>query len=179
MSINGGRTQGAVEKIATFLNYCAMVAIALSILLTTADATLRYAFSSGIPGSYHLTEFLLVAMIALPLARCQIIQSHIRVDILIHRIHGRALHMIEFVTLVLAFILFALAAYTTGENAVIAFVKGDFERGIINYPLWPAKSFVPIGIGVFCLTLLVEIYRHAKGMIKPQSVSDEIKSASI
>ena len=87
--------------------------------------------------------------------------------------------MIEFVTLVLAFILFVLAVYTTGENAVIAFVKGDFERGIINYPLWPAKSFVPLGIGVFCLTLLVHIFRHAKGIIKPQSVSDEIESSSI
>ena len=179
MSISGGRAQGAVEKIATFLNYGAMVAIALSILLTIADATLRYAFSSGIPGSYHLSEFLLVAIIALPLARCQIIHSHIRVDILIHRIHGRALHIIEFVSLVLAFSLFAIAVYTTGENAVIAFVKGDFERGIINYPLWPAKSFVPIGIGVFCLTLLVEIFRHAKGIIKPQSVSDKIESGSI
>ena len=179
MSINGGRAQGAVEKIATFLNYCAMVSIALSILLTTADATLRYGFSSGIPGSYHLSEFLLVAMIALPLARCQMIRSHIRIDILIRHIHGRALHIIEFITLVLAFILFALAAYTTGENAVIAFVKGDFERGIINYPLWPAKSFVPIGIGVFCLTLLVDIFRHAKGIVRPQSVSDEIESGSI
>ena len=179
MSISGGRAQGAVEKIATFLNYGAMVAIALSILLTIADATLRYAFSSGIPGSYHLSEFLLVAIIALPLARCQIIHSHIRVDILIRRIHGRALHIIEFLSLVLAFILFALAAYTTGENAVIAFVKGDFERGIINYPLWPAKSFVPIGIGIFCLTLLVDIFRRAKGIIKPQSVSDEIESGSI
>jgi TRAP-type C4-dicarboxylate transport system permease small subunit len=179
MSINGGRAQGAVETIATFLNYFAMGAIALCILLTTADATLRYVFSSGIPGSYHLNEFLLVAIIALPLARCQIIQSHIRVDILIHRIPGRAIHIIEFVSLVLAFILFALAAYTTGENAVIAFIKGDFERGIINYPLWPAKSFVPIGIGVFCLTLLVEIFHHAKGIIKPQSVSDKIESGSI
>jgi len=179
MSINGGRTKGAVEKMATFLNYCAMVAIALSILLTIVDATLRYGFSSGIPGSYHLTEFLLVAIIALPLARCQIIRSHIRIDILIHRIHGRALHIIELVTLLLAFILFALAAYTTGENAIVAFVKGDFERGIINYPLWPAKSFVPIGIGVFCLTLLLDIFHHAKGIIKPQSASDKIESGSI
>jgi len=179
MSINGGRAIGTVEKMASFLNYCAMVAIALSILLTIVDATLRYAFSSGIPGSYHLSEFLLVAIIALPLARCQIIRSHIRVDIMIHRIHGRALHIIEFVTLVLAFILFAVAVYTTGENAVIAFVKGDFERGIINYPLWPAKSFVPIGIGVFCLSLLLDIVRHAKGIIKPQSVPDKIESGSI
>jgi C4-dicarboxylate transporter DctQ subunit len=179
VGINGGRAQTAVERIATLLNYCAMVAIALSILLTTVDATLRYAFSSGIPGSYHLNEFLLVAIIALPLARCQVTHSHIRVDILIHRIHGRALHIIEFVTLVLAFILFATAVYTTGENAVIAFVKGDFERGIINYPLWPAKSFVPLGIGVFCLSLLVDIFCHAKGIIKPQSVSDKIESGSI
>lgn len=179
MSINGGRAQGAVEKIATFLNYCAMMAIALAILVTTVDATLRYAFSSGIPGSYHLNEFLLVAIIALPLARCQLIHTHIRVDILIHRIHGRALHTIEFVTLVLGFILFVLAAYTTGENAVIAYVKGDFERGIINYPLWPSKSFIPIGIGVFCLALLLHIFHHAKGIIKPRSVSDKIESGSI
>jgi C4-dicarboxylate transporter DctQ subunit len=164
---------------ATFLNYCAMVTIALAILVTTVDATLRYVFSSGVPGSYHLNEFFLVAIIALPLARCQLIRSHIRVDILIHRIHGRALHIIEFVTLVLAFILFALAVYTTGENAVIAFVKGDFERGIINYPLWPAKSFIPIGIGVFCLALLADIFRHAKGILKPESISDQIESSSI
>lgn len=179
MSINGGKAERAVKKIANFLNSCAMVAIALAILVTTVDASLRYVFSSGIPGSYHLNEFLLVAIITLPLARCQILRSHIRVDILIHRIHGRALHMIEFVTLVLAFILFVLAAYTTGENAVIAFVKGDFERGIINYPLWPSKSFIPIGIGVFCLALLLHIFQHAKGIINPQSVSDEIKSGSI
>lgn len=179
MSINGGRAQGAVEKMAGFLNYCAMVAIALSILLTIVDATLRYGFSSGIPGSYHLSEFLLVAMIALPLARCQIIHSHIRIDILIHRIHGRSLHIIEFVTLVLAFILFAIATYTTGENAIIAFVKGDFERGIINYPLWPVKSFIPIGVGVFCLALLLDIVHHAKGIVKPQSASDKIESGSI
>jgi len=179
MSIDGGKAQGAVKKIATFLNYCAMVAIALAILLTIADATLRYVFSSGIPGSYHLNEFLLVAIIALPLARCQIMGSHIRVDVLIQHIHGRALHMIEFVTLVLGFILFVLAAYTTGENAVIAFVKGDFERGIINYPLWPAKSFIPIGIGAFCLALLLDIFRRAKGIIKPESVSDKIESGSI
>ena len=179
MSIEGGRAQGIIEKIATFLNYGAMAAIALSILLTIADATLRYCFASGIPGSYHLTEFLLVAMIALPLARCQIIRSHIRVDILIQHIHGRVLHMIEFVTLVLAFILFAVAAYTTGENAVIAFVKGDFVRGIINYPLWPAKSFIPIGVGVFCLALLLDIVYHAKGILKPRNVSDKIESGSI
>jgi C4-dicarboxylate transporter, DctQ subunit len=179
MSINGGRAEKTVKKLAEFLNYCAMVAIALSILLTIVDATLRYGFSSGIPGSYHLSEFLLVAMIALPLARCQIIRSHIRIDILIHRIHGRALHIIEFVTLLLAFILFAVATYTTGENAVIAFVKGDFERGIINYPLWPAKSFVPIGVGVFCLALLLDIVHHVKGIIKPQDASDEIESGSI
>jgi TRAP-type C4-dicarboxylate transport system permease small subunit len=179
MGINGGRAQRGVERIATFLNSCAMAAMALCILLTTVDAILRYVFSSGIPGSYHLNESLLVAIIALPLARCQIKRSHIRVDILIHRIHGRALHMIEFVTLVLAFVLFALAVYTTGENAIIAFVKGDFERGIINYPLWPAKSFVPIGIGLFCLTLLVDIFRHAKGILKPKSVSDKIEASSV
>lgn len=179
MGINGGRTRWAVEKMAALLNYFAMVAIALAILVTIVDATLRYGFSSGIPGSYHLTEFLLVAMIALPLARCQIIRSHIRVDILIQHIHGRALHIIEFVTLVLGLVLFAVAAYTTGENAVIAFVKGDFERGIINYPIWPARSFIPIGIGVFCLALLLDIIHHAKGIIKPRDVSDKIESGSI
>ncbi len=179
MSISRGRAKGAIEKMAVFLNYCAMAAIALCILVTLADATLRYGFSSGIPGSYHLTEFLLVPMIALPLARCQIIRAHIRVDIVIQHIHGRALHIIEFVTLVLGLILFAVAAYTTGENAVIAIVKGDFERGIINYPVWPAKSFIPIGIGVFCLALLFDIVHHAKGIIKPQSVSDKIESGSI
>jgi TRAP-type C4-dicarboxylate transport system permease small subunit len=179
MGVNGGRTRWAVEKLAALLNYFAMIAIALAILVTIVDATLRYGFSSGVPGAYHLTEFLLVAMIALPLARCQMIGAHIRVDILIQHVHGRLLHVIEFVTLILGLILFAVAVYTTGENALLAFVKGDFERGIINYPIWPAKSFIPIGIGAFCFALLLDIVRHAKGIINPKDVSDKIESGSI
>lgn len=166
MSINGGRVEWSMKKVASFLRYAGIGAMAIAMLLTTVDATLRYGFHSGIPASYHLTEYLLVAMIALPLAQTQIEKAHVRVDLFITRIHGRAFHIIEFTTILFALILFALATYFCGKEAIRAFIMGDYEYGIINYPKWPAKWFIPIGTGAFCLSLLVDVVHHARAIFK-------------
>ena len=105
MSINGGKAGWSIKKIASFLKYVGIGAMGIAMLLTTVDATLRYGFHSGIPGGYHLTEYLLVAMIALPLAQVQIEKAHVRVDLFISKIHARAFHIIEFTTILLALIL--------------------------------------------------------------------------
>ena len=166
MSINGGGAEWSLKRVASFLKYVAVVAMGIAMLLTIVDATLRYGFHSGIPAAYHLSEYLLVAIIALPLARVQIEKAHVRVDLLITRIHVRAFHIIEFTTLLLALILFALATYFCGKEALRSFVVGDYEYGIINYPKWPSKWFIPIGTGTFCVVLLVDVVHHARAIFK-------------
>jgi len=166
LSINGGKIDRSVSKLATYLNYGGLGALAIAMLLTTADAILRYLFSGGIPGSYHLNEFLLVAMIALPLAKCQENQAHIRVDFLVARIPPKIFTIIELVTLSFALVLFAVATYTTGQGAIQSYFQGDYVLSTINYPKWPVRSFIPIGTGCLTLRLLLDVVTHFRALFR-------------
>lgn len=162
MGINGVKGELLVNRCARFLNILAIGAVAIAMLLTTVDALLRYIFSAPIPGGYHLIEFLLVAIIAFPLAIGQIEKAHIRVDMLISRIHGKTLIIIELLTIFLALLLFVLATYTTAQEAWRSLSRGDYAPGLIHYPIWPSKAFIPLGTGCFSLRLMVDVVHHVQ-----------------
>ena len=164
--IVGNRLEKIVSRGADVMHFLAMVLIIVAMLLTTVDAIMRFIFSAPIPGAFHLEAFILVALISFPLAYCQKIKAHIRVDLVISRIHGKPFYIIEMITLVFTLILFGLATYTTGEDAWRSFITGNYEMGVVKLPIWPSKAFIPLGTGFLCLVLMVDIGHLTKAIFR-------------
>jgi TRAP-type C4-dicarboxylate transport system permease small subunit len=109
---------------------------------------------------------------------------HIRMDILVERLRGRTLWLIEtlstLVTLGIILLLtrfswvFFRDAYTSGDSTIDA-----------QYLTWPSKVLVPISLGILALRLVVQLLgsirlaidptRELVGVVAPQNVADQAR----
>lgn len=155
-----------VSVISKYLFYIGVGAVAVSGAMTTIDVVARYFLKKPIPGAYQLQEMLLVTLITLPLAYCQEKRIHVRVDILLGRLKGKARSVFELSNVIIALVLFGLAAWTTGQAAWQSFVTKDFYVGTIHYPYWPSKTMLALGTGFLCLRLLIDVTQHGRDLFR-------------
>lgn len=141
----------------------AVVAIAIMMLLTSADAIGRYVFNAPIMGAYELTEkYLMVAAIFLGLSFTFREGIFIRVTFLVDRLPQPFKRISEFVAhlITIGFCLFI--AYASGEQALRA-LSDDTMLSTVAVPIAPAYCLVPLGFLALLVALLIDLPRVRKG----------------
>jgi tripartite ATP-independent transporter DctM subunit len=146
--------QVSVERV--FNGFSAAV-IGFMMVLTTADVVLRYIFNSPLPGVYILCEMLMIGAVYPAAGYVQQQKGHVRVDVVIERIKGIPRSTLELSTLFLALLSFGLVCWQSGHLAREAWITGDHEMGLVEYPYWPAKTVMTLGIGLLCVRLATDI----------------------
>ena len=153
-----GKIQISVEN---FFNGVAAAIVVFMMGLTTVDVVMRYVFNSPIPDVYNLCEMLIVGIVYLAIAYVQQQKSHVRVDVIIDRLQGPPRLAFELGTLILALVGFSLMTWQAGRLAWDAWVTGDYSMGLIEYPFWPSKFAMTLGIGLLCLRFVTDIKHYA------------------
>lgn len=148
------RGQTAVERVLTGIG-AAIVMVMM--FLTSLDVILRYIFKSPLGGAYELQEFLLVGVVFLGLGDIQAMKGHLNVDLLTSRLSPRMQIFFGIVGYVISLVIFSLITWQSGLRAWKAFDTGQIREGIVGYPLWPAKSMIPVGTAFLCLRLIRDI----------------------
>jgi TRAP-type C4-dicarboxylate transport system permease small subunit len=124
--------------------------ITVMMLVTTLDVVLRYIFNSPIPGVYTLIEMLILGAVFPAAAYVQQVQGNVRVDIFIDRVTGNPRTVFELAILFMALAAFALLCWQIGILAWEAWVTGNYEMGIIEWPFWPPMTVMTVGLGLLC-----------------------------
>ena len=91
--------------------------------------------------------------------------GHIRMDILVGRLRGRALWTAEFITTFLVLVLILLLIWGSWAHFQRSF---DFAAPLwsrdssidIKLPIWPAKLIVPVAFSVLALRLMLQLYSY-------------------
>ena len=148
------RVLAATEK---WFAFTGAACVALIMLAVTIQVITRYVFNIQFPGVYESTELLIVAVVYLGLAYIESENGHIKMDLLIDKLHGRKRKVLDVIILLLSIALFIVMTYKTGEYAIHEFIIGDVAMGIITWPLWPSKIFVPVGTALLCVRLVVHL----------------------
>jgi tripartite ATP-independent transporter DctM subunit len=151
------RAQIAVEKGS---NFFAAAVITAMMLITSIDVLLRYVFNSPIPGVYTLIEMLILGAVFPAVAYVQQVRGMVRVDLFIDRLEGNPRTAFELGTLLLALVAFALLGWQVGLLAWDAWVSGNYEMGIIEWPLWPPMAVMTAGVGLLCLRFVTDITNY-------------------
>lgn len=132
------------------LNYVAAAFLFCLMLLACAEVLMRKLFGSPIHGQADLVEIMIPTMGFFGLAYCQRLAGHVRMELLIHKLKGRALWIAEF-TGNFATILIVLALiWGTWTNFLNAWEIGDSTMDA-EIPVWPPKLIITVG---FCLLLI-------------------------
>ena len=143
-----GRLENAFNLFAGGLVFALM-------LLGVAQILLRVAFRAPIVGYRDIVEVSMVGFAVLSIAFVQRVGGHVRMELVLSRLRGRTLWLVEAGgALAAAFIVAVLIPYSYMHFAR-AFSFGDSTIDI-ELPTWPAKLVVPVALALLLLRLLVQ-----------------------
>ena len=135
----------------------AAVVILLLMFLTTADVTGRYVFNSPIQGAFDGSEVLMVGVVFLGIAYVQSMKGHVKVEVLTSWMPQKGQLALDTFGYIVGFFVIALILWQSSLYTWKAFVTHDHTMGIVELPLWPGKSLIPIGAGLLCIRLLSDV----------------------
>lgn len=137
----------AIEKA---LNYVAAGFLFSLMVLACAEVFMRKVFNTPIHGQADLVEIMVPTMGFFGLAYCQRLAGHVRMELFIHKLKGRALWIFEFIGNLATIAIVTVMIWGTWQNFYNAYEIGDSTMDA-QIPVWPPKLIITLG---FCLLLV-------------------------
>ncbi|MCP1336287.1 TRAP transporter small permease [Futiania mangrovi] len=149
----------SVERVLRFIGACMMLAV---MVIVAGDVFARYFFNAPFSWSYDLISiYLMVGIFFFFLSDTFRYHGHVAVDIVQNRLGRRARHASQFVAGAVSCVVFGLALWVGVGRAWSSYVVGEALAGAIAWPMWVALSFVPLGISLLFLRLVLATLGHA------------------
>ena len=148
-----------LEPVTRFFFYVGLVFLAGMMLLTAADVIGRYFLKTPILGSFEITEYLMVILMATSLAYCGIVKGHVEVELVTDRLPKRAQTILGCITSFLGVVIFVFITWQSflyiGDMA-----SSKVATTVLNIPAWPFVIILTIGVGIFCLVLMLRFLEY-------------------
>ena len=154
-----------VFPVSRFLLFIGQFALAIMVMLTVVDVFLRYVFNRPILGSYELTEFMMAVLVFSTIGYTMAVKGHVVVDLVFTKLPQRTRDILECITSLIAFILFAIVAWRNAVQAITAWGRNDITAELF-IPISPFILFVAIGIAVLSLVLFTQFIQSLAKAIK-------------
>ena len=139
--------------------------IAVMMLLTVADVSMRYVLSLPILGSTELTEYMIVCVVFLGLAWCAVKGRHIKVDLVVSRFSPRLQASFKSITLLLGLGICALTAWQSSVEAIYA-LHARRASPLLTVPAYPFYLVFSLGFAILCLVMITQLVENAAKVIK-------------
>jgi TRAP-type C4-dicarboxylate transport system permease small subunit len=143
------------------------------VLLISYDVLMRYFFDQPQLFVDELASFLEVFIIFGGLAWTFNAGGHIRIDLVTAHLRGPARAWLRVVTLTIGMVLLALVMWVTAQSALTAYRYGRVSS-VMLYPLWAPMLFIPAGLGLMSLAMLVTLVRQLRAVLGPRASRDEV-----
>lgn len=139
------------------------VVIFLLVFLATGNVLGRWIFDLPISGYIDWVEQAMAFFAFLGLAYTQREGGHIRMDVVVGRLHGRWLWFTEFLSTLLMLLVSLVLIYGSFLHFYRAWSIGDSSLDI-NLPTWPAKLVVPVALSILVIRLLLQLWAYARAI---------------
>ncbi len=153
-------------KVENTSNLIAGALVFALMLLGVAQILLRTVWNSPILGYIDIVEIGMVGFAVLSIAYVQRLGGHVRMELVITKLKGRALWSVELLGSVLTgFIVFVLipASYAHFKRAF------DFGDSTIDIELvtWPAKLVVPVALAILFVRVVLQFAGYLRMFCNP------------
>lgn len=130
----------------------------------------RNAANIPLPGYVDWIEQVMPLVAFMGISYVQRDGSHIRMDIVVGRLQGRALWFVEMITVLLVLVLMVALVWGSWAHFQRSF---DFNAPLwsrdssidIGIPIWPAKLLAPVAFSVLCVRLVLQIWGYGRAFV--------------
>lgn len=157
-------------KLEQLLALVSGLAVFSLMLLAVVSVGGRNAMNAPLPGHVDWIEQAMPLIAFMGIAYVQRDGSHIRMDIVIGALKGRALWLFELLSVLLILVLMLALVWGSWSHFTRSF---DFAAPLwsrdssidIGLPIWPAKLLAPVAFSVLCLRLLLQGWGYGRAMV--------------
>ena len=157
-------------RIETVLALVSGLAVFSLMVLAVVSVGGRNALNMPLPGYVDWIEQAMPLIAFMGIAYVQRDGGHIRMDILVGALRGRALYLAELITTLAILTLMVLLVWGSWAHFERSF---DFAAPLwsrdssmdIALPIWPAKLLAPVAFGVLCLRLLLQVWAYLRAIV--------------
>ena len=163
------RIDRALFRVETAMALVGGIAVFCLMLLAVFSVGGRNFFNQPLRGYVDWIEQAMPFIALLGVAYCHRLGGHIRMDIVVSRLQGRALWFFELISTLCVLVLMVLLLWGSWAHFQRSF---DFGRPLwsadstmdIGLPIWPAKLVVPVAFAVLCLRLMVHVVGYCRAL---------------
>lgn len=156
-----------LERVLALISGIAVFGLMLLAVFSVAG---RNMFDRPLPGYVDWIEQAMPLIAFMGVAYVQRDGGHIRMDILVGALKGRALYLAEFITTFAVLVLMLLLVWGSWAHFERSF---DFASPLwsrdssmdIALPLWPAKLLAPVAFSVLCVRLVLQLWGYARAFL--------------
>lgn len=168
------RIDRTLYKLETQLALLSGLAVFSLMVIAVISVGGRNLANQPMPGYVDWIEQVMPLIAFMGIAFAQRDGGHIRMDMLVASLRGRALYLVEFITTLTILIIMVLLVWGSWAHFDRSF---DFGRPLwstdssmdISLPLWPAKLLAPVAFSVMCLRLLLQLWAYGRAMLYPDA----------
>jgi len=140
-------------------------------MLAVVSVSGRNFMNQPIPGYVDWIEQAMPLIAFMGIAYTQREGGHIRMDLMVGKLRGRAMWLAELATTLLILILMMLLVWGTFAHFLRSFDLGQpmWSRDSsmdIGLPIWPTKLLIPVAFSVLCLRLALQIFVYGRAFIR-------------
>jgi TRAP-type mannitol/chloroaromatic compound transport system permease small subunit len=173
------RLDRALYRIERVLGLISGIAVFMLMVLAVISVSGRNLFNAPLPGYVDWIEQAMPLIAFMGISYTQRDGGHIRMDILVGALKGRALWAAEFATTAFILALMVLLVWGSWAHFQRSF---DFAAPLwsrdssmdIGLPLWPAKLLAPVAFSVLCLRLVLQLWGYGRAfalnLVEPVAV---------
>ena len=162
------RADSWLGRVENRLNLLAGLLIFALMLLGVTQIVLRTVFRSPIFGYIDIVEVSMVGFAVLAIAFVQRVGGHVRMELLVARLRGRALWIAEAAGTGLAIFIVAVLIPYSWRHFERAFNFGDSTIDI-EIVTWPAKLLVPVALAMLLARLVLQMAGYLRLAARPEA----------
>ena len=147
-------------------NLVAGVLIFALMVLGVVQIVLRTVFASPLLGYIDFVELSMVGFAVLAVAFVQRVGGHVRMELLIQKLRGRALWFFEMLGSSLAIFVVSVLIPYSYDHFQRAFEFGDSTIDL-ELATWPAKLVVPVALTLLLVRLCIQWLGYVRLLINP------------
>jgi C4-dicarboxylate transporter, DctQ subunit len=147
-------------------NFIAAAFIFLLMVLGCVQIFTRTILNDPMPGYIDMVELSMAGMAFLGAAYTQRMGAHVRMELVLGMLKGRAYWFAEIVGTALAMLLVAVLVVYGWDHFIRAYELGDTTIDA-KIPIWPSKLLVPIAFAFWFLRLGVQLAGSIRLFINP------------
>lgn len=170
---SGGGTLGALDRaifaVERLLALISALCIFALMFIAVIQIVGRKVFNAPIFGYIDMVELAMTTFAFLAISYADRLGGHIRMELLIGRLKGRALWIAEAIGVAIGLFVVSVLIYYGFEHAMRAYNSGDSTIDAL-YPWWPSKMMVPLAFSILWLRMALSLVAYGRLILYPDAV---------